>query len=267
MKKELKSGKTSIHYRIVGQGPHVVLLHGFLESAKVWDDLVRNLSTEFTFIMPDLPGHGDSPSFAPTHGMKEIAGLISAILETEKVKDFVLVGHSMGGYVALALASQNSDHVKGLCLFHSQAGADGPEAMSNRLRTINAIEEQHTGFIRQFIPDLFAEHNVDSNQDTIAWLQSEAAKMKPSAIVASIRGMMERDDMIPFLEGSGFPVLFIAGAHDKRIPYSTVFAQASQLDHAEILLLKNIGHMGWAEDPHTCQLAIQHFAYRCFHMN
>lgn len=265
MKKELKSGETSIHYRIVGQGPHVVLLHGFLESAKVWDDLSANLSNEFTIIIPDLPGHGDSPSFAPIHGMKELAALISAILDAERVKNFVLVGHSMGGYVALALASQAPHKVKGLCLFHSQAGADGPEAKTNRLRTIKAVEEQHIGFIRQFIPDLFAEQNLTTNRDTIEWMKAEAVKMIPSAIIASIRGMMERDDMMPFLESCGFPVLFIAGAHDKRIPYSTVFAQASRLNHAEILLLKNIAHMGWAEDPHNCQLAIQHFARKCFY--
>jgi pimeloyl-ACP methyl ester carboxylesterase len=264
MKKTVQYQNKNLVYNVSGHGPALVLLHGFLESKAIWDDFTEILQNDFTVIAMDLPGHGESELIEKTHGMQLMAATLKTVLEAEKIEKAVLAGHSMGGYVALQFAADNEELIKGLVLFHSNAGADSEEAKENRRRTINIITQNRVGFIKQFIPDLFDQKHLEKYTAEIQKLQDIAALMSPDAIIAALAGMRDRSNQLQYLLLADIPVLFIIGKQDSRMPYTQLIAQAIIPSHSEILLLEDVGHMGYIEAPNKTLQALKHFAIRCF---
>ncbi|CEN49046.1 Beta-ketoadipate enol-lactone hydrolase I (fragment) [Capnocytophaga canimorsus] len=123
---------TSFFYTKKGKGKAVILLHGFLENHTIWEKFAEELSATHRVITPDLAGHGKTPCFSEIHPMEMMAEGIFEILQAEKIKDCILVGHSMGGYVSLAFAEKYPDQVKGIVLMNSTAAADSIEKQKNR---------------------------------------------------------------------------------------------------------------------------------------
>jgi pimeloyl-ACP methyl ester carboxylesterase len=264
MQKELDYSGKKIVYYTKGEGNTIVLLHGFIESGKIWDIFAKELAENFKVVVIDLPGHGKSEVVADVHGMDLMAEVVNKVLLTENISEAVVVGHSMGGYVGLEFAQLYPEMLKGLVLFHSQAAADNEEAKENRRRTINIVKQNRAGFIRQFIPDLFDQHHVEKYKDSIPILLEEASKMSPEGIVAAISGMKDRRGGLLFLMNTDKPVLFIIGKQDSRIPYNSVLAQAVIPSHSEVLILDGVGHMGYIEAPRITLQAIRHFAMKCY---
>ena len=254
---------TSICYNDHGHGPAVVLLHGFTESQAIWDGFTPELATKFRVITIDLPGHGGSGMLGDIHRMEEMAEAVKAVLDHLKVTKSIFVGHSMGGYVALAFMRMFPEGVSGLCLFHSTAAADSVEAAANRDKAIAVIRSDRKDFLLQFVPSLFAPANRESLQPLIEELIREAQKMPAEAIIAAQEGMKRRPDCLEVLKNTTVPVLFIAGQQDMRIPCDLVLEQAKLPAVSHLLLLKNVGHMGWAEAPDESISCISWFASLC----
>ncbi|MBE0637880.1 MAG: alpha/beta hydrolase [Bacteroidales bacterium] len=256
--------KKTIHYKVDGDGEALVLLHGFIESMAIWDDFTSILSKNFKVIRIDLPGHGKTPLIEKTHSMELMAESIKAVLDGLGVKSCVMVGHSMGGYVTLEFAKQYPELLKGICLFHSHAAADTQEAKENRQRTIDMIKLNRKGFIKQFIPDLFAEVNVLNFTADIDRLWHISDKMSGQSIIAALQGMKERSGKLDLLLNTTIPVLFIAGKEDMRIPVQNVLAQAILPRHSEVLVLADVGHMGYIEARQKTLEMIVCFAHKQF---
>ena len=252
----------NIYFVDKGRGKPIVLLHGFLESLDMWSAFTKELSLGFRVITIDLPGHGKSPVYNGILTMEIMAGWVKAILDHLNVSKCIMVGHSMGGYVTLEFAVQYPDMLKGFCLFHSHASADTPKTKENRRRTINIVTLNKTGFINQFIPDLFAKENIGTFQSNIKKLQKSASKTSVGAIVSALEAMRDRTGKIELLINTKVPVLFIAGKDDVRIPVQTVMAQAILPLHSEVLILGNVGHMGFIEARNTTLEVIKYFSQR-----
>jgi pimeloyl-ACP methyl ester carboxylesterase len=246
---ELLFENVPIHYKVEGKlHQHaVVLLHGFTESLDIWDDFSAELSIDFKVICIDLPGHGKSGCIGESHTMELMADVVKTILDKEKVNECVMIGHSMGGYVTLAFAEKYPAFMKGLGLFHSSAMPDTPEGRINRAKAIEAIEKNHTGFVMNFIPDLFTPCHQKRLTKEIKTLVDKAGEMSKQSIIASQRGMMERGDKIDVLKKANYPVLFIAGKQDTRIPFEKVLEQIVLSKDTVALLLHDIAHMGYLE--------------------
>lgn len=255
---------TQIHYKTVGQGNTVVLLHGFLESMEIWKKFSKVLSNEFQVISIDLPGHGKSSCIAQTHSMDYMAKSVKAVLEFLKINSCVMIGHSMGGYVTLAFAEKYPEVLKGFGMFHSQAGSDTAEAKKNRDRTIQLIENDRMGFIQLFIPDLFAPANRKRFNIAIQTLKEQAGDTSKEGIIAALRGMKERPDRRFVLETTKHPVLYILGKEDSRIPVDEVIKQTMLPKRCEIQILKDVGHMGYIEAEFYTLNTIKYFAEKCF---
>jgi pimeloyl-ACP methyl ester carboxylesterase len=264
MNKTIQYQYKSIAYQISGNGPALVLLHGFMESKAIWDDFTEILQNDFTVISIDLPGHDESELVDEIHSMQVMAETVKTVLDAEKIKNVVIAGHSMGGYVALQFAVDNEEIVIGLVLFHSNANADSDEAKENRRRTINIVQQNKSGFIKQFIPELFDQKHVGKYTLEIQKLQDIASTMTPEAIIAALSGMRDRPNQLQFLLATEIPVLFIIGKQDSRMPYTHLMAQAVIPSHSEILLLEDVGHMGYIEAPGKTVQALKYFAVRCF---
>ena len=239
-------GKT-INFECRGQGRVVVLLHGFLGALQIWNHFSEELAKNCQVVAIDLPGHGNSQTIDEVHSMDLMAETVKAVLDELRITECVIVGHSMGGYVALAFADIFPEMVRGIGLFHSQATADTEEVKENRRRTVNIVKMNRGGFISQFIPDLFAEANVSLFQEEVELLKNMALKTSAEGIIAAIEGMKQRTGKLDLLMKSKIPFLFIAGKKDPRIPVQNIMAQAMLPDHSEVLILANVGHMGFVE--------------------
>ena len=260
--KQLVYNSTAINYNIVGSGSTVVLLHGFLEELSIWDNLSKKLSLTIQVITIDLPGFGKSGLISESHSMNLMADVVNEILITECVSKCIIVGHSMGGYVALAFAELFSDKLSGLILFHSQAAADDCKAKKNRDRTIEIVKNNHSKFISSFIPELFCEMNVGKYKSEIEHLIKVSLQTKDEGIIASLRGMRDRKDQIELLKELNIPILFIVGKQDSRIPLEKINQQISLPKISEVLMMDNVGHMGFIEAKDITFASIESFVNR-----
>jgi pimeloyl-ACP methyl ester carboxylesterase len=243
-----------------GKTKTIVFLHGFTESLTIWNSFSEILSKKYRVICIDLPGHGKSPCLGEVHLMEDMAKALNNVINKLQPTPFVIVGHSMGGYVALSYAKEYTEKVKGLCLFHSQAAPDSPEVKANRTRTIEAVKQDHITFINQFIPDLFAPSNRERLKSEIDLMKNEAKVfLTKESIIASQEGMRQRKDQYDFLAKTNIPILFIAGKQDSRIPLEKVTEQLILPKHAEALIL-DIGHMGYLEAPKETLSTLDFFA-------
>jgi len=253
-----------IYYNICGNGKALVFLHGFTENSEIWNDFSSFLSNYYTCITIDLPGHGKSDTLENEHSMEEMAFIVKNIIDSNKINNCIIVGHSMGGYVALAFAEAYPELLKGLCLFHSSALDDTIEIKQNRERTIDFVRKDKFSFLNQFIPDLFAPENKSKYQNDIDKLLKNAELMTPEGIINAISGMKNRKTRVETLMRLNIPVLFIAGKKDSRVPIDKIIQQISLPKHSESLILDNVGHMGYIEAKDLTLETITYFAKKIY---
>ena len=260
MKKQIIYQNSTQVYNRLGEGPTIVLLHGFLESSAIWSEFARELARDFTVLTIDLPGHGESEIIEETHSMSLMAEVVNHIMEYENIETALLCGHSMGGYVAIELASQYQEKIEGLSFFHSNPAPETDQSKTNRERAIEIVRKQKGQFITSFIPDLFAPINVERCQSEIEDLRTSANNMSPEAVIAALSGMKDRPSRLNVLVDADFPIQFIAGKQDSKIPTEKMMAAALLPHQAEIILLDQCGHMGHIEEPNITFAALMHFA-------
>ena len=209
----------SIAFSDVGKGTSIVLLHGFLENQAMWNALVPVLSKKHRVITIDLLGHGQTEPLGYIQTMENNANVVHEILSSLRIRKAVLVGHSMGGYVALAYAELYPESIKGLVLLNSTSKEDSPERKKNRDRAIKAVKKDYETFIRLAISNLFSEDNRERLSTTIEKVKLQALKTPLQGIIASLEGMKIRKDREILLNTSSFPKLLILGKKDPVLNY------------------------------------------------
>ncbi|MEI6901051.1 MAG: alpha/beta hydrolase [Bacteroidota bacterium] len=256
-----------IFYKVSGEGPCIVLIHGFTESLNIWNHFAKVLSKEFRVVTIDLPGHGQSETISTVHTMDLLAEILHEILAMLKVESCLMVGHSMGGYIALAYGRKYEYQLSGLVLFHSHCFADSEQDMKNRDRTIRVVEQDKFSFMAQFIPALFPEESREKFKSEIVELIADSESMTREGTIAALAGMKIRQDHSEFLKLTKLKVLFILGLVDSKAPVDRFWEMISLPEYAEVLLLKNVGHMGYIEAKEGTLLAIHHFGLKCLALN
>ena len=235
-----------VFYQVVGQGPPIVLLHGFLERSTIWFRLVPELMKRRTIVSMDLPGHGKSGCLDETHSMELMAEVVVSLLKELKITEAGIVGHSMGGYVLLALAELYPSVVDELFLLNSTSLADSPERLQNRKRALKVISENKKLFVQTAIPNLFTEKSRLQFPIEIATLKEEAATFPTEGITAMIRGMMIRKDRTEALKNFSKKKVILCGKEDPIVPISDSKWIAAATN-SEIKIM-NGGHMSWLEN-------------------
>lgn len=244
--KTLLYKNTKIAYSETGKGTAIVLLHGFLENAAMWNDYVAEFGKKYRVITIDLLGHGQTECMGYVHTMEDMADTVHAVLHELRIRKALFVGHSMGGYVALAFAELYPDNVKGIVLLNSTSRADSEERKLNRDRAIVAVKQNYSTFISMAIANLFSEENRDKLTDEIENVKTEALKTPLQGIVAASEGMKIRKDREVILHFAPYPILLILGKKDPVLIYED---QLEQLEGTGIQLVSfPDGHMSHIEN-------------------
>lgn len=208
-----------IYYETAGQGPAVLLLHGFLENASMWNPVVNLIQSRFTIVRLDLPGHGRSDVYSEIHSMEFMAEVVRDLLKSVGIDSISIVGHSMGGYVGLAYLEKYPEMVRQIVLLNSTPYADTPERKINRERALALIPENKELFISVSISNLFAEDTREEFSEEIKKLQKEANEIPTSGILAAIRGMKDRKDRAGVLKNFPGNKILICGTKDTVVPF------------------------------------------------
>lgn len=256
--------KVKVSYSDKGDGRVIVLLHGFLGSKQLWDDYIKKLSKSYRVIAIDLPGHGETPSIGYYHSMEMLAQSVKAVLDKIGVRKYIIGGHSMGGYTALAFAELYPENIKGLCLIHSTAYSDSENKQKERDQIIRILKSGHKKFISNLLTAHFTEENIRKDAEIIKKVVQTASSNSKKSIISSIEGMKERKSRTLILKFAEFPVLFIVGKKDSIVDYETTFPQIGVCKFPSVVVLENYGHMGCYESPKICIDEIDLFAKRSF---
>ncbi|MBD81402.1 MAG: alpha/beta hydrolase [Crocinitomicaceae bacterium] len=244
--------RAKIYYSETGKGRTVILLHGFLESSNMWKTYISTLRKKYRVVSIDLPGHGNSECFGYVHTMDEMAEAVKAVLSQLKIRKASLVGHSMGGYVALAFGDLFPDNVKSICLFFSTSWADSPQKKQGRNQAIEVVKKNHKSFIRVAFPMLFRSKFRKIFGDEIKAAKEDAFRTSKQGIIAALEGMKRRRSREMLLKFAPYPIHFISGQRDPIIPVESIRAQLKIKGTVSGAILKEPGHMGHIEAPSNC---------------
>lgn len=238
----------------------LLLLHGYLESLDVWEDFTRLLSNYFRVVAMDIPGHGISQVMGPEHSMEFLADTVAGVLDELEIERATIVGHSMGGYVALETLRRHPQRLNGLVLLSSTPNPDPEEKRAMREREIALVEGGHKDLLAPTAAKAgFAPDNLKRMREEVAFLEEQALVAEPEGVVALLRGMKERGDSNELLHTSAVPQLFILGKKDGYIPVERAEAMVEAHPQAQVVWLENSGHLGYLEEPERCAEAVANF--------
>ncbi len=249
---------SSIHFFEKGQGNPLILIHGFCEIGRMWQDFTDGLSSDFRVICPDIPGVGNSNLNRETISLEEIAVLLEEWMEENNIENPIVIGHSFGGYVTLALAELMGQKLKAIGLFHSTAFADSEEKKGMRDRTVTFLQKHGVdNFVTSFVPPLFPENRRDELKSKIEVAIDQAKNCSLEGLIASTKAMRDRKDRFEVLRNFSGQKLFIAGELDTAVPLEASRAHKEVVTH--YVELANTGHVGMIERKQETMEIVREF--------
>ena len=223
---------------------NVIFLHGFGEDAAVWTEFLKLLPKEHIYFCPDYA------SITNIESINGYADWLKTYTNENAIAESVIIGHSMGGYIALAYAEKLADEVLGLGLFHSSAYADNEERKEIRLKTARVIDQQGTAkFIKGFYPNMFTDEFKEKNGDFIEKQIESYSYFPKEALMNAQIAMRGREDKTSVLKEANYPIMILAGEKDTFVPKSAAFEQITMLKNSQSAVLDGVAHAGMFENP------------------
>lgn len=241
-----------LSYEIVGNGEPLVCLHAYGLDHTEWMQVTGILKEDFTLILPDIRGHGGSPSPPGQYSMPDLAGDVIVMLDQLKINQVFYAGHSMGGYIMLALAKRFPERVAGLALVASHAYTDSPEKIQSRLDAIEKVKEFGPLEVLSGMPDLLSD-----DPNIREFCREKIKRMDSFGVMGVLAAMAHREDSMVFLKSFNKPIGIIAGKHDRFIPLETSREMNALLKPKMYVELDNCGHMPMMENPEAVAQALR----------
>lgn len=217
-----------VHYTSDGAGETVVLLHGFLESKEIWTEFIPEFKKYGRVITIDLPGHGESEVIDEVHSMVLMADAVYAVLQEENVQQANFIGHSMGGYVALAYLEKHPLMVSDLMLLNSTPQEDSKEKRTNRERAIEVVKKNKRAYVSMAISNLLTPENDRKYVKEVNTIKERAYKFPAEGIIAALKGMKIRTNKEALLRKFDGTKVIVTGQNDPLIELKTIKSIASK---------------------------------------
>ena len=238
--------------------PPVLLLHSFPLDARMWSAQVDALTVAgWTALTPDLPGFGASPLPGPdvVPSLDVYANAAARALEDRGPA--VVVGLSLGGYVAFRLLAKHRRLVRARVLADTRAASDAPEVKAGRIVNSSLVQRQGAAaLIEKMLPMLVAPESPQAARDRVREL---GAAQRPAAVSFALLAMRDRADATPLLAEVSVPTLFVVGAKDAITPPAEHEAMAARVTGARLVTIPNAGHMTNLEAPDAFNAALLGF--------
>lgn len=246
MQKSIKYKNANIYFTDAGKGAAVVLIHGFLENTTMWNPFIPELTKKNRVITIDLLGHGKSECIGYVHSMELFAETVEAVLKHLRIRKCTLIGHSLGGYVALAFVEKYPQKIKGLCLLNSTSNADDDARKELRARAIEMVKNNFSNMVRMSFVNLFEKESKTKYKEDINLALTEALQTTLQGYISANEGMRLRPNRNHVLANSTFKKVIIVGKKDPVLDFKTSLKEAEQTN-TEIVVLSG-GHMSHIEN-------------------
>lgn len=240
-----------IAYEEHGNGEPVFLVHGFPLNRSIWYPMLPFLPKTYRWILPDLRGYGESSVTDGVYRMDVFARDLVSLMDSLEISKANFLGHSMGGYVCLALARRYPKRINGLGMIASQAAADTDERRKGRYATVEQVLRNGVESIAETMAQKLSVN--ETLQPTLIDIIRSASTQ---AVIGSLKGMAERDDMLPYLPLIEIPTLVIGGRADTLISIERSREMAEILSYCTLVEFPEASHMPMMEDPESTARAI-----------
>ncbi len=248
--RQIKSGDAEIVYRVVGEGPPVILLHPFPANHEFWLPVVDVLSSRYRMILPDLRGHGDSGVGEGPATMEKHAADLARVMDAAEVGRAPMVGVSIGGYVLFEFWRRHRGRVAALVLCNTKAAADPPEARAARLQAANDVLERGTEpFFESMIPRLLGKSTRETRPDLVDGVLRMMRKMSPEDVAQVQRGMAERPDSMETLKTINVRTLVVTGDEDILTGVNEAELMRQHIANSQLRVIPKAGHYSPWEQP------------------
>jgi 3-oxoadipate enol-lactonase len=242
-------------YKRRGKGTPLVLVHGFPLDHHLWDEVVPLLEEQFDLILPDLRGFGESTTVNSPYTMDDYASDLAGLLDHLGLQQSAIVGHSMGGYIALAFARLYPERVSGLGLISSQVVADPADRKEGRYKSAADVAEKGiAGVVETMAPKFTSDEGLQ------AYARESMQRQQPAAYIGALKAMAERMDSTPLLASFKFPVVIVHGDADTLIPVDRAREVKAALPQAHLVEVNGAGHMPMVEAKEKTAEALKHLA-------
>jgi len=225
----------------------ILLIHGFPLDRRTWAAQAAALSASRRVLSPDLPGFGAAPADPAIRSMDDYARWLVGELDRQSVDRVSAAGHSMGGYVLLALHRVAPERLAGMALVSTRAAADGDDARQAREAVAQRAEREGAGFLAESMPaKLYGSTPTLAALDA---LRSIIRGASSAGTAAAARAMATRPDSRPQLPGIRVPTVVVAGRKDGVVPPSESEAMAAAIPGARLVWAERSGHLPMLEEP------------------
>ena len=245
------AGDVELAVDVRGEGLPVLFVHGFPFDRTVWRHQLATLS-RVRRIAADFRGVGDSgaPPGADGYSLARYADDLVAVLDAVGVRQAVLCGVSMGGYVIFELLRRHPERVKALILADTKPEPDSAEAKRGREElTQVAQREGQDAVIERLLPQLLAAATQATQPEVAGQVRKMAHRWSVPGLVGALRTLRDRPDSTDTLRGVRVPTLVLVGSEDQIAPPDTARAMAQLIPGAQCHVVPAAGHIAPLEQP------------------
>jgi pimeloyl-ACP methyl ester carboxylesterase len=254
------SHHVTFEYDDLGNGVPLLLIHGFPLDRSLWRSQIEGLQNVARVIAPDLRGFGQSGDAPETMSMDDYAADLKALLDALNVKQAVVCGLSMGGYIALAFHARYPGVVKGLILANTRAGADSEPAREARYASAQKALDEGTSVIAHgLFPKMLTEETIAHRASLATYVRAMMSHQPASGVAAALRGMAARPDRSEWIKSINIPTLIITGAADTLIPPGESEAMHKAIAGSKLVVIPNAAHLSNVENPESFNAAVKEF--------
>jgi pimeloyl-ACP methyl ester carboxylesterase len=250
MEKLIELNGCQIYTKVEGAGRPLLLLHSYWGSHILFDRIAEVFSATMKVIRIDLPGHGNSGIPPVDYTFDSFAVVLNELLISLNIHGKIsIIGHSMGGYVAMAFAARYPEKIESFVLMHSPVKAADNQSVKLRNREGRLLLKGKKELLLQVtIPSNFAPENVGLMVGAIALLYQVSSDVTLEGSLRSIYAINHRNNSLNVLQDAQYPILIIIGRYDKVYSADEQLEEAAKIPNAEVMLLKQSGHLGFLEE-------------------
>lgn len=248
----------SLEYDDIGNGVPLLLIHGFPMDRTLWRAQIAGLWQHYRVIAPDLRGFGQSSeTTGEAISMDQYAADLKALLDSLNVKQAIIGGLSMGGYVALAFYAQYPERTSGLILANTRATPDSADGKQARLTNAQKIEESGPAFlVEAMAPQMLGP---TARSETVITVRSLLARQRAPGMTSALRGMAARPDRTSLLRFATIPALIITGSADELIPPAESEAMHNLIPDSTLVNIPEAGHLSNIDKADLFNNAVRSF--------
>ena len=256
--REVEARRGSLYVRDEGEGPPILFLHAFPLNNRMWEPQLAAFRTTARVIAPDLPGFGLSPFDRDVASLDDYARVVLYRLDELDVGPMVVVGLSMGGYLAFRLFEMAPDRITGLVLADTKAAPDTDEQRTDRHRLAAEVEASGIDVVvDELAPKLIGATALRLDPDRIDDVRTLARENTPAGIANALRALAARPDSSHLLPSIMCPVACVVGSEDVITPPAIVRAMAERIPRAVTIVIPEAGHLANLEAPGAFNRAIE----------